>query len=194
MNEATLDAAAELDAFLAWESRQPDRFERPDGTVRTVPARSAAHERLALNLHLGLRARLRTKSRRDVHFANLKVTARKLDAVLYPDVLVRCGPLLQRESSAEDPVVVFVVAARSGGDKGPEQQLQACRSIPSVRSIVEVAEGRPRLRVVRRSREGWIAEAIEEPGGVLELPEIRVKLPLLEIHDEISAAAVPAPK
>jgi hypothetical protein len=29
-------------------------------------------------------------------------------------------------------------------------------------------------------------------GGVLELPEIRVKLPLVEVYDEVGAVAVPA--
>jgi Uma2 family endonuclease len=154
MSEATLAAPLELEAFLAWESRQPERFERLDGRVRPVPARSAAHERIALNLYLGLRARLRTKSRRDVHLAPLKVIARKVGAVLYPDVLVRCGPLLQRESSAEDPVVVFMVAAGSISDTGLDRQVRAYQSIPSMRSIVQVTEGRLQLSLVRRSREG----------------------------------------
>jgi hypothetical protein len=188
MSDAGCDAPDDLDAFLAWEGRRPERFEYWGGTVRLLPGRSAAHERIALNLYLGLRARLRTKSRRDVHRTNLRIVAREAAAVLYPDVLVRCGPLLQQECSAEDPVVVFAVLADIDRCADRARRRLAYQRIATMRTIVHVEEVTARLEVWRRGRTGWAAEPIEGMAGVLELPEIRVKLPLVEIYEAVDVA------
>lgn len=188
MNDAACDAPDDLDAFLAWASRRPERFEYWGGRARLLPGRSAAHERIALNLYLGLRARLRTKSRRDVHSTNLEIVARRAAAVLYPDVVVRCGPLLQEERVAEDPAVVFDVLTDADCAADRATRRIAYQRIVTMRTIVHVAETTARLEVWRRGRTGWAAEAIAGMAGVLGLPEIRVDLPLVEIYEAVDVA------
>jgi len=188
MNAAAHDAPDEIDGFLAWEGLQAERYEYWGGEARLLPGRSADHERIALNLYLGLRARLRTKSRRDVHRANLKIVARRAGAVLYPDVLVRCGPLLREERLAEDPVVVFTVLAETDRPADRAVRRRACQRIETMRTIVHVAETMPRLELWRRGRTGWAAEQIEGMAALLDLPEIKVKLPLVEIYEAVGFA------
>lgn len=182
MNDAAGDAPDDLDGFLAWESLRPDRFERLGGKVRPRPSGGPTRARIALNLYLGLRARLRTKSRRDVHRGRLKVVARSTGAVLYPDVFVRCGPLLGAETSVVDPAVVFEIG---GAVTDRAARLAAYQSLPSVRSVVLVAEDRMRLDVVRRGYAGWRAGVVDGRATVLELPEIRVTISLVEIYEAV---------
>jgi len=182
MNDAACDAPDDLDAFLAWESLRPERFERLGGRIRPRRCCGPARARIALNLYLGLRARLRTKSRRDVHRDRLKIVARRAGAVLYPDVFVRCGPLLAAETSAEDPAVVFEI---QGPGVGHGERVAAYQSIASLRCIVRVAEESARLDVLRRNGIGWSAFALAGPAAVLELPEIRVKISLVEIYEAV---------
>ena len=178
------EAPEDLEAFLASEQRRSRRLEWLDGRVQPRPRHSTEEARIAANIYLGLRARLRTKSRRDVHRGGLEVVARRGRAVLYPDVFVRCGPLVEPEIPVEDPAVVFEIGRAAA--EGP-RRIEAYQSIASLWTIVQIAEAPAQLLVVQRQRNGWREVTLKGLGAVLELPEIRVELPLVEIYE---AAAV----
>lgn len=191
MGTLARDLALDLDGFLDWEGRRDERYERLDGVVRMMSHGTAAHDRIAGNLFVALRTQLRGTGSCDVHLSNLKVVARKVGAVMYPDLFVRCGQRLQQEMSTDDPVVVVEVLSTSTAQRDLTRKKYAYRSIPSVAAIVYVSQREPRVDIVRRTGHGWADGYVEGMDAVLELPEIGVAVPLALIYEDV--AFEPAP-
>jgi Uma2 family endonuclease len=191
MGNLASDLQLDLDGFLDWEGRQDERFERLDGVVRMMSGGTAAHDRIAGNLYMALRTRLREMGC-NVHLSNLKVVARKVGAVMYPDLFVRCGGLLQQEVSTEDPVVVFEVLSTSTAQRDLTRKKYAYQSIPSVAAIVYVSQREPWVDIVRRTEHGWADGYVEGMDAILELPEIKVALPLAEIYEDVAFEPAPS--
>jgi hypothetical protein len=53
-------APMSLEVFLAWEERQPERWERVGGVVRLLSGGTLGHDRIAINIAVELRAQLRS--------------------------------------------------------------------------------------------------------------------------------------
>jgi Uma2 family endonuclease len=191
MGNLASDLQLDLDGFLDWEGRQDERFERLDGVGRMMSGGTAAHDRIAGNLYMALRTRLREMGC-NVHLSNLKVVARKVGAVMYPDLFVRCGGLLQQEVSTEDPVVVFEVLSTSTAQRDLTRKKYAYQSIPSVAAIVYVSQREPWVDIVRRTEHGWADGYVEGMDAILELPEIKVALPLAEIYEDVAFEPAPS--
>jgi Uma2 family endonuclease len=192
MGSLATDLALDLDGFLDWEERQAERFERVDGVVRMISGGTAAHDRIAGNLYIALRTELRGKGGCNVHLSNLKVVARQVGSVMYPDLFVRCGGLLQQEVSTDDPVVVFEVLTTSTAQYDLTRKKYAYQSMPSVRAIVFVSQREAWVDIVRRTEHGWADGYVEGMEAVLELPEINVSVPLAEIYEDVAFEPAPS--
>ncbi len=192
MSTLATDLPLDVDGFLDWEGRQGERFERLDGVVRMMSGGTAAHDRIAGNLYVALRTRLRELGGCDVHLSNLKVVARKVGAVMYPDLFVRCGTRLQQEVVTEDPVVVVEVLSTSTAQRDLTRKKYAYQSIPSVAAIVYVSQREPWVDIVRRTEHGWADGYVEGMDAVLELPEIGAAVPLALIYEDVAFEPAPA--
>ena len=182
-----------LDAFLAWEERQAERFERVGGVVRMMSGGTAAHDRIALNIAAELRGRLRGTACAP-HGSNLKVVSPHGDA-MYPDAFGRCGPIAPTATVVDDPVIVFEVLSPGTAPHDLTRKRLAYKTIASLRLIVYVHPDRPRIDLVRRQADGrWDDDApVESLDGVLELPEIASQLAMADVYDGVDTAAAAPP-
>src|SRR5258708_1324095 len=108
------------DEFLAWERKQPRRYEFAGGVITMMTGGSAAHATIALNIVLALKQALRGTGCRPFG-SDMKIVANH--SIRYPDVSVTCRPVSDREDHEDhiaDPVVVFEVISSSteGEDRG----------------------------------------------------------------------------
>jgi Uma2 family endonuclease len=181
----------DLDGFLAWEGRQDERFERLDGVVRMMSGGTSGHDLIAANLIAALRPRLRGGPCA-VQGSNLKVVARAAGAVMYPDLFVRCSPLESTATTCETPVVVIEVLSTSTAQRDLTRKKYAYQSIPSVAAIVYVSQREPWVDIVRRTEHGWADGYVEGMDAILELPEIKVALPLAEIYEDVAFEPAPS--
>ena len=94
-----------VEEFLAWERRQPERYEFVVGVIRMMVGCSNAHTIIKDNIVGALRARLQGQPCRALGEGPKVVTA---TATMYPDAIVVCGPL--------DLAVVIEVLSRSTED------------------------------------------------------------------------------
>src|ERR1700712_1890127 len=78
------------DDYLRFEDSALDKHEYLDGTVLAPQVRSAAHNRVVMNVVMGLRAQARA-SGCEVFASNLRLQIGDRSAYFYPDVMVRCG-------------------------------------------------------------------------------------------------------
>lgn len=185
MAEAALNCPTTLAEFLAWEERQPERYELVGGAVRLMSGGTGDHDQIAVNIATALRIRLRGTGC-FVHGSNLKVVARESGSVLYPDVFVHRGAPIGRGAAAEDPVVVFEVLSDSTARHDLTRKKLAYKTIPSLRLIVYVSQDEARLDLVRRKSDGiWDDDPpVEGLASKLELPEVGAFLTLAEVYED----------
>jgi Uma2 family endonuclease len=181
-----------LDAFLAWEEHQPERFELVDGAVRLMAGGTEGHDRISGNVFAALRSRLRG-SPCSAHQSNLKVVSRAARAVMYPDTFVRCGSRDDRRTSVDDPVVVVEVLSEGTLKHDLIRKRLAYEAMPSLRRIVYVSTDEARLDMRVRGEDGaWGDAAAEGLERTAAMPEIGVRLPLAEVYEDTELAAAPA--
>ncbi len=176
------------ESFLAWEERQPERFELVGGVVRLMAGGTEGHDRVGGNVFAALRIRLRGMPC-SAHGSNLKVVSREAGAVMYPDAFVRCGPRDDRRTTTDDPVVVFEVLSEGTVKHDLIRKRLAYESIAGLRRIVYVSVDEARLDMRVRSADGvWGDETVEGLNAVVGLPEIGVELPMTEIYEDTELA------
>jgi Uma2 family endonuclease len=177
-----------VDEFLAWEMRQPERYELVGGVVTLMAGGTEGHDRLSMNIARLLGNQLRGGPCR-VHGSNLKVMSRAASAVMYPDVFVRCGPAEDKRTSVEDAVVVFEVLSESTAKQDLTRKRRAYMALPSLRRIVFVSPDEVRLDLLVRTPGGaWDEGGLDGLDGVLELPEIGAVLAMAAIYEDTAMA------
>jgi Uma2 family endonuclease len=182
---AALKLPQTLDEFLAWEERQPDRYEfLGRGRLRLVAGGSDRHNAITLNLASAFAARLRGGSCR-VRAADLKV-AIPSGCVLYPDVFVVCSPRRPDQTVVDDPVVVVEVLSPRTGDYDGTEKRWHYQSIPSLRHLVLIAQGEPKVEVAtREADESWRSVFVTGLQGAVLLPALGLEIPLAEIYADV---------
>ncbi len=190
MAEAATPLFHSLDDFLAWEERQSERYEfLPGGVIRMMAGGTEDHHQVTTNVLAALRPRLRAQSCY-VFGAAAKVISRESNAVVYPDVVVRCGAIGGKSTAIDDPVIVFEVLSDSTARHDLTRKRLLYKSMPSVRAIVYVSPDQYRLDIVRRGPDGrFDDEVLEGADATLQLPEIDATLTLAEIYEDTSLAA-----
>jgi Uma2 family endonuclease len=171
-----------LAEFLAWEERQPERYELVRGEVRRVAGENEEHDRIANNLRDALGRHLRgTNCSR--HGPRLRVATPR-DDVLYPEAFVRCGPADGTAMVRDDPLAVFEVLSERSAEYDLTVKRRMYQAISSVRAIACVSQSAQRLYVFERRGYGaWLYREVEGPGAVLEVEAARVRLALAELYE-----------
>ncbi len=188
MASTALKAPATLDAFLAWEDEQTERYEFLDGLVRMLTGGTEDHDRLSVNLIALLRNALRGGPC-SVHASNLKVVSRAGNASMYSELFVRCGPREGKRTRIEEAIVAVEVLSPSTAKNDLTRKRRAYTLLPSMRVVVYASQDEPRFDLVRRRADGGFDdEVVEGLQGVLELPEIEIRLAMAEIYEDTEVA------
>lgn len=189
MSATALVAPSTIDAFLAWEQAQELRYELVGGVVRVMAGGSEGHDRIGMYFGAALISRLRG-SPCSVHGSNLKVVSRAAGAVMYPDLLVRCGPRDDRRTSVDDPVLVVEVLSEGTARHDLIRKRIAYEAMPGLARIVYVAVDEARIDMRVRGPDGhWRDETVTGLEASVDLPEIGVTVPLAEIYADSEVAA-----
>ena len=177
------------DSYLAWEARQPLRYELVDGDVQAMTGGTGEHDTIALNIGAELRERLRGTPCR-AHGSNLKVKAGANGR--YPDALIDCGPRGPGALVASEPVCVFEVLSRSTALIDQTLKLRDYDQVASVATYVLFDQEEPRALVYRRDAPGRLSvrrmSLLRGLEAVLELPELGVSVPFPAVYEGVEFA------
>ncbi|MFO1035275.1 MAG: Uma2 family endonuclease [Geminicoccaceae bacterium] len=174
---------ADIDAFLARENAQEQRFELIEGAVRARTGGTANQDLIGVNVAAALGNRL-AGSRYRVHGSNLKVRSPS-GAVMYPYAFVRCGPMNGAATVVDDPMVVVEVAPLAA-----EQKRWAYQAIPSLRAILVISADRAAAELFTPEPDGsWRSRLHEGMDAVVATGVLDLELPLSEFYGGADLAA-----
>ncbi len=181
MNVA-LQRAMTTEQFLAWEERQPLRYEFDGFQPVAMTGGTDAHEAIGGALRALLRERLRGKPCR-VRGPTLKIEV--MGRIRYPDAFVYCTPAPPGETVIKDPVVVFEVLSPGTSRTDRIEKLREYQATDSVRRYVILEQDGIAATVFERHGPDCDARALTT-GDILRMPEIEVELPLSEIYADVA--------
>jgi Uma2 family endonuclease len=175
--------------YLAWEARQPVRYELVDCQVYPMGGGTVEHDTIGNNLRAALHAQMRGKPCR-VHGPDLKVRAGKDGR--YPDALIDCGPRVPGALYAQEPVAVFEVLSKSTGWIDQSLKLRDYDSTPTIRTYVLISQDETRAMVYTRGEDGRLgiqrAVLLEGMYASIEIPEFGLAVPFSALYEGIEFA------
>lgn len=168
-----------LQGFLAWEEKQPLRYEfdgvRPVDRIRGT----AAHAAIQRNLLFSLTGQLRGKPCQP-QGSELKIQV--AGRIRYPDASVVCTPVADRATLVTDPVAIFEVSSDSSENDDLVVKNAEYRATPSVQYYVILQQTRMAAIVFSRKGSDWVATLLTDGADAIDLPEIGVTLPLADLY------------
>ena len=140
--------------YLAWEETQTERHEYIGGEVFAMAGGSTVHNTLCLNAAIALRSQTRGTPCR-VYMADVKLQVEAANASFYADVFVTCSAAdAGRRTVQEDARIIVEVLSPSteGRDRG--DKFAAYRLLPSLQTVLFVAQGQPHVEAFSRNADG----------------------------------------
>lgn len=174
--------------YLRMELESPVRHEYVAGEVFAMTGTTLRHNIIAGNLFAALRAHLRATPCR-VFMADIRVRVEKANAHYYPDILVSCGPGVQKidlqTRAVDDPILIVEVLSNHTEATDRREKLLAYRTLPSLKEYVLVSQNEARVEIHRRLPEsGW--ENIEYSGlEAVDFASVDLKLDMREIYEGV---------
>ena len=179
-----------LEAFLAWEQRQPERYERVAGVIRMMTGGTVAHNRIIRNCARALENRLQA-SDCEAFTSDVKVVSPEGD-VMYPDVVVACGDIPGDATMLDTPVIVVEVLSDSTADRDHGPKRWAYQTIASLGHYVLVAQDKPTVEVASRDPDGtWRSVIHRDLSARLRLEALQLDIGLDEVFARVALASPP---
>ena len=169
-----------LAEFLAWEERQPLRYEFDGIGPVAMTGGTAGHAQIQRNLAFALTARVRG-ARCQFFGSDLKFQAAE-GHIRYPDGMIVCSPVDRNATVVHDPVVVFEVLSPSTTRDDRIVKAREYQATPSVQRYVMLEQDGVGATVYARLGDVWTHEILVAD-SVLALTEIGVELPLAELYE-----------
>ena len=167
--------------FLAWEERQPLRYEFDGVRAVAVTGGTLRHNRICRNLNAALDARLRGGPCQ-AFGTDVKIVAN--DHIRYPDALVTCSPQNEIGTIAEAPVVVFEVVSTSTESVDRVEKLRDYLAVPTIAHYVIVAQHAKAAAIYTRDGDRWVAQGARE-GEAIDLPALSISIPIDDLYEGV---------
>lgn len=174
-----------VDEFLEWERAQEDRYEYVGGVIRMMVGGTNRHSRITFRLAVSLHSRLQGRHC-EVFSEGPKIKVEW--AAMYPDVLVTCGQVSDRDDTVADPVLIAEVLSPSTAGHDAVTKWEAYRTIVSLQHYVLVAQDACAIDVLTRDGDGWRLVRYDRMEQVLPLTALGIEVPLAEIYEGSSVA------
>jgi Uma2 family endonuclease len=167
--------------FLAWEDRQPTRFEFDGFHPVAITGSSVAHNRIMRRLHRALERWLEGQPG-EPFGPDVKIVVD--GRARYPDAVISCVPQSDSELIIENPVVVFEVLSDSTSRTDRIEKVREYQATPSIQRYVILEQDSIGATVFERRHETWAASTLTE-GDHLSMPEIGIEIPLTELYADL---------
>ncbi|MHB0698273.1 Uma2 family endonuclease [Roseomonas mucosa] len=174
-----------LAEFLAWEERQPVRYEFDGFEPVAMTGGTAAHARIQRNLAFALHGRLRGSP---CEFLGSDIKVLTARTCRYPDGMVTCSKADDTDTQAPQPVILFEVLSQSTAADDFGVKSIEYMNLPSVQRYVLIDQKLVHATVFSRQEGQWLGRVLTD-GDALDLPEIGIRFPLRELYEGLDLIA-----
>ena len=101
-----------------------------------------------------------------------------------PDIVVRCGPRLNR-TSVTDPLVVVEVLSPSTMDHDRGGKLKFYKSLPTLRHIALIYQDQMRVEHYERTDEGWRLDVLTSPEQTLRFDAVGFEIDVERVYFDV---------
>lgn len=164
-----------------------ERWELLDGEAILMSPQSERHQIVVSNLMVHLRRLAADRGCRALPGLGL-LNDEIDDYAPIPDVVVRCGPLLQG-GYARDPILVAEVLSPSTMSNDRGRKLEFYRSIASLHTILIVYQGEFRVEAWQRESDEWRWSVLKDANASLPLPELDGTISLSDLYEGVGPLA-----
>lgn len=175
------------DEYLALERASQTKHAFIDGEIIAMAGGSPRHSLIAANVSGALGAALRDRPCAVLN-SDLAVNIAAIGCYVYPDVTVVCGPpeLSPKHAGAvRNPVLLVEVLSKSTQRYDLGEKFDLFRRLPSLMDFIAVRKDERRVQHWHRTDVGrWLLTEVEGD-GIVELPELGVRLPLDAIYAKV---------
>ncbi|RVU14551.1 Uma2 family endonuclease [Methylobacterium oryzihabitans] len=179
-----------VEAFFAWQARQPDLYELVSGEPRLMAGASNVHDDIVVNLVAELKTQTRGSGCRP--FTGDGAVETRPGQIRRPDVGLDCGRRDPRATVAAEARLIVEVLSPSTRDFDTFEKLDEYRAMPGLDAILIVEPNQPLVVVWERSDEGsWSSRRVEGLEAGIALPTVGVTLTMAAIYDGVSVPAAP---
>lgn len=160
-----------------------ERWELLDGEAVLMAPQSERHQGIVANLLDCVRPRARKNNCRALPGLGL-INDEIGDYAPIPDVVVRCGPMLDG-GYAKDAVFLAEVLSPSTMNNDRGRKLDFYRKLSTLRTILVIYQDEVRVEAWQRDGDEWRREVRQGRGASLDLPELGGTLALADIYEGI---------
>jgi Uma2 family endonuclease len=185
MNTALETEFLSVNDYLAGEEQGEARHEYLAGMVYAMAGGSDAHNTIALSFAANLRTHLRGSPCR-VFMADVKARlfVAERDVFYYPDVMVACDARDSDPYFKRYPKVLVEVLSETTENIDRREKFWNYTQVASLEAYVLAAQDKMEVTIFRRS-EGWRPEILKSADQELDLPSLKLKLPLRAIYEGV---------
>jgi len=175
------------DQFFAWVRGQEGRYEFDGFEPVGMTGGSINHNRITLNIHAELRARLR--GGRCEPLGPDAGVATIGSAVRYPDALVTCSQLTGNALTVPGVVIIFEVVSPGSSRTDRIVKVREYAAVPSIRRYVILESSTAGITVFARAipESPWSAATLTGD-ETLHLPEIETEIPVTAFYERVDLA------
>ena len=175
--------------YFALEVQSEVRHEYFDGEIFAMAGGPKSHNLIAQNVASGLRPGVRSKGCQ-VFMEDVRLAVQDDFHYTYPDVMVSCDPGDRRDPYlVRQPVLIVEVLSASTAEYDRSRKFNQYKKIPSLRHYILVSQTAWVLEWFRRDEAGqWIYTVLSDPGDVLEILDLDLRLPLADVYDDTDVA------
>ena len=172
--------------YLEWERQQDQKHEFLAGEVFLQAGGTRRHSLIATNTTRSLGNAL-SSGDCEAHGSDMRVLVEATGLHAYPDASVVCPPI---EGDSDDvitnPVLIAEVLSPSTADFDRGGKFGHYRQIPSLRDYLVIYQDTARVEHHRRTEDNdWLLHEVFGTEHVLELPSLKILLPLTEIYAKV---------
>ena len=178
-----------LSDYVAMEEAAEYRSEFYNGEIYAMSGGTPAHSRIALDSAYAMIDAFRPGGC-EVFESGLMIQVESLNAVLYPDVSVFCGPLESDPSMPNlirNPSLILEVLSRGTSKYDRGSKFFKYQMIPSLRTYVLVEQNEPRVYVAHKNENGdWGFTNYFGLDAVVELIPLGARIRMADIYKRVS--------
>ncbi len=181
LTRSLTDVISEAD-YLAGEKSATERHEYVKGQIYLMAGASKRHNRIARNFITRLEPAAKQQGC-EIFFSDMKVRIEKNTAYYYPDVVISCEDDGLDDYYLEKPCLIIEITSESTLRKDYMEKSLAYQSIPSLQAYLVVAQDKPQIDMLIRSKAGdWQLQQFDSLEDEIRLPCLEMSLKLEHIY------------